>query len=74
MNNNRLDAEDWVTLPRAVLEKLLKLPAEALRIYVYLRSLDRGEPFTAPIPKIKGAVERETRAITRNLGILRRRS
>src|ERR1017187_8966611 len=73
MDQDLHDGGDWITLRRGSLEEWRELPEGALKIYIYLRSLDAGESFSAAIPTIKAAVGCETRCINRNLKLLRQK-
>src|ERR1017187_9056838 len=67
------DGGEWITLRRGLLEELMELPEGALKIYIYLRSLDAGESFSAAIPTIKAAIGCATRSVNRSLKLLRQK-
>jgi hypothetical protein len=63
-------ARDFILLPRTLVDQLMELPGDALKVYVHFRSLDQNE-FSIRIPEIGEAVGRRKRSVTESLKILR---
>lgn len=66
-----LEADGCVMLPHGLLDQLKELPAQVLKVYIYLRSLDHGEWFPATITTIVHATGRSARSVKKDLKILR---